>query len=93
MAWKKENANISFLNSAGLLQSVSILLFKLAYVLNKLDLRPVGGSSVILTDVWSTDTGNFSEGIDVSQILNSGLIYSESYSTIASSLGIQEVDK
>lgn len=72
IAWKKANPNKSFLYSLGLLQSFSSLLFKIEYVLNKLDLRPDGGSKVILTEFWRVDTGNLSLGILVNQSLKSG---------------------
>lgn len=71
IAWKNEKANNNFLNSLGLAQSFNSLFSRLAYVLNKFDLRPVGGSIVILTEVCKTDTGKVSLGIDVSQILKS----------------------
>jgi hypothetical protein len=93
MAWKKENANMSFLNSLGFAQSFNIRLSRLAYVLSRLDLRPVGGSIVIFTAVYSTLTGKFGLGIEVNQIRKSAWFASVSYSTIASSLGIQEMDK
>lgn len=48
---------------------------------------------VILTEVYNTLTGNAGLGIEVSQILNSGLFSSVSCSIMASSLGIQEMDK
>ena len=64
-----------------------------AYDLNRFDFKPDGGSRVILTEVYSTLTGKAGLGIDVNQILNSGFNYSVSYSTIASSLGIQEIER
>jgi hypothetical protein len=57
------------------------------------DLKPVGGSMVILTDVYKIDTGNAALGMDVNQILQSSWSLSESCSTRASSLGIHETDK
>ena len=79
--------------SEGLAQSFMDLLSRLPKVLIKFDLRPDGGSMVILTDVYRTLTGKFGLGIDVNQILNSGFIDSTSVSTIASNLGIQEIER
>lgn len=93
MAWKRAYAKSSFLYSAGLAQSLRNLLSKLAKVLIKFDLRPDGGSIVILIDVYRTLTGKLGLGIDVSQILNSGFIDSVSDSTIASNRGIQEIER
>ena len=75
------------------LQSFKTLLSRAAYVLNKLERRPVGGSIVIFTDVYKIDTGKFGLGIEVNQILKSWLLDSVSYSTIASSAGIHVIDK
>lgn len=71
MAWKNEKANNSILYSLGLTQSFIILLSIEAQVLSIFDLRPVGGSIVIFTAVYNTDTGNAALGIDVSQIRKS----------------------
>lgn len=93
MAWKKLNAKRSILYSFGFLQSLIILLSIEAHVLSMLDLKPVGGSMVIFTDVYRIDTGNAALGMEVNQILKSSWSLSDSCSTMASSLGIQETDK
>ena len=84
---------ISVLYSLGFLLSFNILLSMVAHVLSKFDRRPVGGSIVILIDVYRIETGKAALGMDVSQMRHSSWSFSESCSTIASSLGIHETDK
>lgn len=55
------------------------------------DLRPWGGSNVILTEFWSVETGNFSLGMLVNHILKSGCIWLFRPSTMISSFGIQDM--
>jgi hypothetical protein len=66
---------------------------KASYVLNMFYLRPLGGSSVILTEFCRVDTGKFSVGMLVSQSLKSLWLLSSRFSTICSSLGIKDVAK
>lgn len=87
------NAKIRALYSFGLAQSLIILLSIVAQVLSILDLKPVGGSIVILTAHYRIDTGNAALGIEVNQILKSSWSFSDNCSTIASSLGIHDTDK
>jgi len=71
MAWKKQNEKISFLYASGLLQSLRNLVSMASYVYCRLDLRPDGGSIVILTEFCRIDTGNLGDVDDVSHSLKS----------------------
>jgi len=55
--------------------------------------RPDGGSKVIFTEFWRTDTGKEEDGILVSQRRKSLCLVSSMDSTICSSFGIQDTAK
>lgn len=81
------------MNVSGFLQSSSSLSSKFLYVLNRLDLKPYGGSIVILTLFYRTDIGKAGLGIEVNHSLKSLWRLSLSSSTILSSSGIHEIAK
>jgi hypothetical protein len=64
-AWKKHNPNNNFLNSFGFTHDSKNYLFDIGSVIYepiKLDLRPFGGSLVILTPFYKIDTGKSFDG-------------------------------
>jgi hypothetical protein len=50
IAWKNANPNNSFLKISGFVQSSKSLVSSASYVLKIFYLKPLGGSSVILTE-------------------------------------------
>ena len=69
-ALKKQRPQSKDLYAAGLSHDSNSVTSYAKYDLKILFLRPFGGSIVALTPFWRIVTGNFSLGIDVSQILN-----------------------
>jgi len=93
MAWKKQKPNKSILYFSGLAQPPNCSSERASYVPSKFYLKPDGGSKVILTEFYRTETGKAGVGIEVSHNLKSLCLVSSIYSTIASRAGIQETAK
>mmetsp|Transcript_19245 Transcript_19245/g.73653 ORF Transcript_19245/g.73653 Transcript_19245/m.73653 type:complete len:540 (-) Transcript_19245:5059-6678(-) len=94
MAWKKQRPNSSFLNARGFRLQPSNHSGSAASRL-KLPMSeariPLGGSMVILTPFWSTETGNLGLGMAVSHSRKFGDVVSGSSSSHSrSSVGIHD---
>ena len=71
IAWKKQKPNNRYLTASGFVQSSTSFQSMASYVPSTFYLRPLGGSSVILTEFYNTETGKPLEGIEVIQSLKS----------------------
>lgn len=73
--------------------SFNSLSSKAENVLSMFDQIPCGGSKVILTEFYKTETGKSGEGIDVNHNQKSQWFWSSIYSTTYSNLGMKDVAK
>jgi len=87
---KKQSPHIKRLTAVGFEHSLNVGSSILRYEPRILFLSPLGGSLVILIPFWRMDTGNFSLGIDVSQILKLLPLSSTICSIIPSRIGMNE---